>query len=46
MELAIKVRVVSASSLVEVLLQNKAQRREILDAVLHQPRNGSLQSWR
>jgi hypothetical protein len=45
MELAIKVGVVSASCLVEVLLQNKAQRRKILDAVVHQPRNGGLHAW-
>ena len=46
MELAIKVSVVSASCLAEALLQNEAQRREILDAVIQQPCNGSLQRWR
>lgn len=43
MELTIKVSITSASCPVEVLLQNKAQRREIFDATIHQPRNGCLQ---
>jgi hypothetical protein len=46
MELAIKVGVISAGCLIEVLLQNKAQRSKILDAIIHQPCNGCLQSWR
>jgi hypothetical protein len=46
MELAIKVRVVSPSGLVEVLLQNEAQRGKIFDAVVHQSRNCGLQAWR
>jgi hypothetical protein len=46
MELAIKVRVVSASDSVEVLLQDEAQRGKILDPVKCQSRNCGLQAWR
>jgi hypothetical protein len=45
MELAIKVSVITTNRLVEVVLQDKANRLEIFDSVIHQASNGSLKTW-